>query len=209
MSEEWVKNQLLNRFRLNSKKRVGAVVEMIRDVRPTTVEEWEVAYKERSGLDDGALDALGDELFSKREVLEREIAALTQQGCRDYVRDVLFRRTFDGYMAERDLVAAELERRFKITVEHATDLEDRTYGIDLVLDVAGRPMAVQVKPASFATGFNAHTREAQLALAHQRFLADRNGMVYTIVYDKKARRIENPEVFVEIELELERRQGGR
>jgi hypothetical protein len=207
MASEWVLNQLLNRFQLNRKKRVGAVVEMIHEVRPTTLEEWEAAYKARA-LDDAELDALGDELYTKREVLEAEIAAMTREACRDYVRDVIFRRTFEGYMAERDLVAAELERFLKVSVTHAPDEWDRGYGVDLILGVTGRPMGIQVKPASFSTGSDAYQREAQLALAHRRFLADMNGTVTTIVYDKSARRIENPEVIAALQIEVDRRKAG-
>jgi hypothetical protein len=207
MASEWVLNQLLNRFQLNRKKRVGAVVEMIHEVRPTTLEEWEAAYKARA-LDDAELDALGDELYTKREVLEAEIAAMTREACRDYVRDVIFRRTFEGYMAERDLVAAELERFLKVSVTHAPDEWYRGYGVDLILGVTGRPMGIQVKPASFSTGSDAYQREAQLALAHRRFLADMNGTVTTIVYDKSARRIENPEVIAALQIEVDRRKAG-
>lgn len=206
MSTEWVYNSLLNRFQLNRKKRVGAVVEMIREVRPTSLSEWEAAYKAQA-LDDAELDALGDELFAKREVLEAEVAAMTRQGCRDYVRDVIFRRTFEGYMAERDLVAAELERMLDVEVAHAPDEWDRGYGVDLILGVTGRPMGIQVKPASFSAGSDAHNREAQLALAHRRFLADTNGTVTTIVYDKATRRITNPEVIAALQIEVDRRRS--
>ena len=206
MASEWVLNQLLNRFQLNRKKRVGAVVEMIHDVRPTSLAEWEAAYKERA-LDDDELDALGDELFEKRGVLESEIAAMTRDACRDYVRDVIFRRTWEGYMAERDLVSVELERLLGVTVTHAPDEWDRGYGVDLILGVTGRPMGIQVKPASFAHGTDAHVREAQLRSAHDRFLADMNGSVTTIVYDKSARRIENPEVIAALQIEVERRKA--
>jgi hypothetical protein len=206
MASEWVLNQLLNRFQLNRKKRVGAVVEMIHDVRPTSLAEWEQAYKERA-LDDTELDALGDELFEKRGVLEAEIAAMTRGACRDYVRDVIFRRTWEGYMAERDLVSVELERMLQVSITHAPDEWDRGYGVDLIVGVTGRPMGVQVKPASFANGADSYGREAQLRAAHDRFLADMNGTVTTIVYDKSARRIENSEVIAALQIEVERRRN--
>jgi hypothetical protein len=201
MASEWVLNQLLNRFQLNRKKRVGAVVEMIHDVRPTSLAEWEAAYKERA-LDDTELDALGDELFAKRAVLESEITAMTQQACRDYVRDVIFRRTYNGYMAERDLVSVELEKLLGVSVTHAPDAWDRGYGVDLIIGVTGHPIGIQVKPASFAHGTDAHIREAQLRAAHERFRADMNGSVTTIVYDKSARTIENNEVLAPLVAEV-------
>jgi hypothetical protein len=206
MASEWILNQLLNRFQLNRKKRIGAVVELINEVRPSSLAEWEAAYKARK-LDDDALDALGDELFAKRSVIEAELAAMTRESCRTYVRDVIFRRTFEGYLAERDLVSAELRRLLDVEVTHATDEWDRTYGVDLVLVLPGRPMGIQVKPASFATGFDAHRRESQLRAAHDRFLADQDGTVTTIVYDKSARRIANPEVIAALQIEVERRKA--
>lgn len=210
MSKEWVINSALNRWGLNRKKRIGATSEMIRAARPKTQAEWEDYYREH-GIDDAELDAIAEELYAKREILRAEIEDIDLDSCRDYVRDVIFRRTFNGYQAERDVVAELLEHQIGATLKEAPDAWDRGYGVDWIVDVPGRPLGVQIKPPSFSEGPDAHRREAELRAAHLRFMDEANGTVVTIVYGDDGdgkKKIRNTESIATLQIEIERRRGG-
>ncbi|HPG72655.1 MAG TPA: MjaI family restriction endonuclease, partial [Bacteroidales bacterium] len=110
MAKEWILNSAMNRFQLNFKRNVGPTSESIRKCSPKTLEEWREYYfanvKSKEHIED-----LGKKLYVKiTEVIQSEVAELTEQDCIDYMIQLVIDRTFDGYMTEIQTIYGQLQK---------------------------------------------------------------------------------------------------
>ena len=152
MAKEWILNSAMNRFQLNFKRNVGPTSESIRKCSPKTVEEWREYYFSNVKPKEHIID-LGKKLYTKiTEVIQSEVAEITEQDCIDYMIQLVIDRTFDGYMTEIQTVYGELQKILGVKIEPAPDEWDRLFNVDFFIKVGEKFIGLQIKPISSGNG---------------------------------------------------------
>lgn len=97
MAKEWILNSALNRFQLNFKRNVGATSESIRKCSPKSLDEWRDYYFKNVKSKEHIIE-LGKKLYIKiTEVIQAEVAQITEQDCIDIMINLVINRTYDGW----------------------------------------------------------------------------------------------------------------
>lgn len=221
MSKEWVLNIAFNRWQLNRPKYVGRLAEAIRLCAPKTEKEWEEYYMRevpRRHVPRGwqmlgttmqeHLEAIGRRLYAKiSEQLRKEVEEVTEEDCIAYVRDVVIRRTYEGYVTEKCTVYEQLEQALEVKLQPACDVWDRRYSVDFVLPVGNRYIGIQIKPITYAQLPESYRWHEWMQDAHARFEKEQGGKVFIVfsVTDRGGRkRILNTDVVDAIRQEMQR-----
>lgn len=212
MGKEWILNQANMRWQLNRPKHVGKVAEEIRKCAPRCVAEWEDYYYSKV-FSREHLEEVGRRLFVKvREVCRAEIGAITEQGCVEFVKGLVIRRTFDGYVSEKQTISEQLQAELGVTVQPAPDEWDRGYNVDFYIEVEGSYIGLQVKPAGYPYIPQIINEMQFQSATHEAFRSRFGGRVFYVisVADGKKKTIENVDVIDEIRAEIKRlqAQGG-
>ena len=95
MASESLLNNYYNRGGYNQPSRIGFMMKMIRNLKPLTQEEWEIWYLENVH-DEEYLDGLAQEMCDF--IPDQYHVSFSE--CKNYIYDVMFRRTFSGYNRE-------------------------------------------------------------------------------------------------------------
>ncbi len=209
MAKEWVLNQAMNRWGLNKKRSVGPVSEFIRKCVPKKLEDWEVYYYENVYPEE-YLDELGRKLYVKvTEVIQCEVAKVTEADCVDYIKEVVIKRTFDGYMTEIETIYGQLQNILGIQIKPAPDEWDRLYNVDFFIEINGKYIGLQIKPTTFKHTFEDYKWKEMQETSHRKFQKKFGGKVFIVfsVKEGKKKIIHNPEVVEEIRKEIERLKG--
>ena len=210
MAKEWILNSAMNRFQLNFKRNVGPTSESIRKCSPKTLDEWRKYYFANVRPEEHIVE-LGKKLYVKiTEVIQAEVAEVTEEDCINYMRQLVIDRTFDGYMTEIQTVYGQLEQMLGVKIEPAPDEWDRLYNVDFFIKVGERFIGLQIKPIAADDG------EIQLPeifkeksiqeKSHRKFTEKYGGKVFYIYSFKRGQKKEvyNKEVVDEIRSELTR-----
>jgi hypothetical protein len=206
MAKEWILNQAMNRWGLNKKNSVGPVSELIRKCEPKKLEDWESYYYEKV-YPRKYLAELGKKLYTKiTEVIQYEVAEVTEEDCISYIKEVVINRTFEGYQTEIQTIYGQLQKIIGIPIRPAPDEWDRLYNVDFFIEVNGKYIGLQMKPVTFEHTFEDYKWKDMQETTHNAFQKKFNGRVFIIfsvkVGDKK--QIKNTEVIDEIKKEIER-----
>jgi predicted ATP-grasp superfamily ATP-dependent carboligase len=133
MAKEWILNSVMNRFQLNFKRNVGPTSESIRKCAPKTIDEWREYYFKNVRTKEHIED-LGRKLYIKiTEVIQAEVAEITEEDCIKYMLQMVIDRTFDGYMTEIQTIYGQLEKILNVKIEPAPDEWDRLFNIDFFI----------------------------------------------------------------------------
>lgn len=206
MAKEWILNQANMRWGLTRKTKVGAVADLIRKCAPKELQNWEEYYY-KQGYTKEHLENLGRILFVKvSENCKAEIESVSEQDCIDFIVTLVIHRTFDGYQSEIQTIYGQLQDILGVKVEPAPDKWDRGYNVDFFIQVNGKYIGLQIKPAGYAyipqiiaeAGFQKKT--------HEKFAQKFGGKVFYIISiaEEKKKVIHNKEVVEEIRREIER-----
>jgi len=209
MAKEWILNQGMNRWGLNKKRCVGPVSELIRACAPKTLEEWQEYYYSNVYPKEH-LEELGRKLYVKvSEVIQYEVAEVTEQDCIEYIKSVVIRRTFDGYQNEIATTYGQLEAEVGVPIRPAPDEWDRLYNVDFFIEVKGKYVGIQIKPITFEHTFEEHKWKNMQETSHARFEQKYGGKVFTVFSVKIGGKkvIYNKDVIEQIKQEI-RRLGG-
>jgi len=207
MPKEWILNSVMNRFQLNFKRNVGPTSESIRKCAPKTIEEWREYYFKNVRTTE-QIEELGKKLYVKiTEVIQSEVAEITEQDCIDYMFQLVINRTFDGYMTEIQTIYGQLEKILKVKIEAAPDEWDRLFNIDFFIKINDKFIGLQIKPISTGIQLPEIFKEKDIQKkTHEEFTDAFGGKVFYIysikVGDKK--EIYNKEVIAEIKKEIDR-----
>jgi len=206
MAKEWILNQAMNRWGLNKKNSVGPVSELIRKCAPKKVEDWESYYYEKV-YPQKYLEELGKKLYVKiTEVIQYEVAEVTENDCVKYIREVVIDRTFEGYQTEIQTIYGQLQHILGLPIKPAPDEWDRLYNVDFFIEVRGKYIGLQIKPVTFEHTFEDYKWKEMQETTHLAFQIAFGGKVFTVfsvkVGDKK--EIQNTEVIEEIKKEIKR-----
>ncbi len=214
MAKEWILNSAMNRFQLNFKRNVGPTSESIRKCAPKTLDEWREYYFANVKPEEHIVE-LGKRLYVKiTEVIQSEVAGITQEDCINYMKQLVIDRTFDGYVTEIQTVYGQLERLLGVKIEPASDEWDRLYNVDFFIKAGDSSIGLQIKPTTFTGGsiqlpeiFKEKSIQEE---THRRFTEKYGGKVFYIFSFKNGQRKEiyNKDVIEEIRQELLRLEGG-
>lgn len=213
MAKEWILNSAMNRFQLNFKRNVGPTSESIRKCAPKTLDEWRKYYYEHVRAKEHIIE-LGKRLYVKiTEVIQAEVAEITEEDCINYMNQLVIDRTFDGYQTEIKTVYGQLEGLLCVKIEPAPDKWDRLYNVDFFVKVGDRYIGLQIKPISFNGGsiqlseiFKEKSIQEE---THREFTEKYGGKVFYIYSFKNGQKKEiyNMDVIDEIKQELLCLQG--
>lgn len=96
---------------------------------------------------------LGRKLYVKiTEVIQAEVADVTEEDCINYMKQLVIDRTFDGYMTEIQTVYGQLEHILGVKIEPAPDEWDRLFNVDFFIKVGEKFIGLQIKPITFGGG---------------------------------------------------------
>ena len=217
--KEHVLNYACQLYQLSRPNKVGAVMALIRDCQPSSLEQWkdwyfENAYtatknpKKATKVTMESLVELGERLYNKIQEFvipewEEAFRQLTLQDCIDYVYNVTINRTYDGYIREKSVVNDNLAKRFKDVIFEESDPElDHAGDIDYVAKVGKYQFGIQIKPVTASANFGGYSLSERMKASFEDFTEKYGGKVF-IVYSQKE-VIANKEVVDEIETEIAR-----
>ena len=212
---ETLLNYALNRWGLNKAYSVGALAELIRDCAPDNYQEWEAYYftkgkqKKKGGVNITReyITSLGQTLYIKlSEVVQSELASITEEECIEYAYNLVLRRTYDGYRTEIETIYGQLESAIGMKIEPAPDDWDRAYSVDFFIQVGGEYIGIQIKPIESGQALNQYQWIEMHKVNHEKFTKKFGGKVF-FVYSTKTggkKRIYNVEVIDQIRGEIER-----
>lgn len=207
MAKEWILNSAMNRFQLNFKRNVGSTSESIRKCSPQSLEDWREYYFSEVKPREHIVD-LGKKLYVKiTEVIQAEVAQITEQDCIDYMVQLVIDRTYDGYVTEIQTVYGQLQKILGVLVEPAPDEWDRLFNVDFFIKVGEKYIGLQIKPVNAGIQLSEIFKEYALqAETHKKFTKQFGGKVFYIFSAKVGERkeIQNKEVIDEIQQEIKR-----
>jgi len=207
MPKEWILNSVMNRFQLNFKRNVGPTSESIRKCAPKTVEEWEEYYfgnvKSKEHITE-----LGKKLYIKiTEVVQAELANITEHDCIEYMINLVISRTYDGYMTEIETIYGQLEKILDTKIEPASDEWDRLFIVDFYIRINEKYIGLQIKPVNEGIQLPEIFKERAIQEeTHIKFTEVFGGKVF-FVYSEKVngkKEIVNKEIICQIKAEIER-----
>ena len=165
--KEKVLNYSCQTYQLSRPNKVGAVMALIRECQPKTIDDWEKWYfenaftagKQKSRITKESLNELGERLYTKIKtiVIPEWLEAfnhLTKQDCIDYIFNLTINRTFDGFIREKSVVEDNLAKRFpEIKFEQSEPEMDHAGDVDYLGWVGDRAFGIQIKPITAKANF--------------------------------------------------------
>jgi hypothetical protein len=214
--KEKVLNYANQTYQLSRPNKVGAVMALIRECQPKTIQEWEQWYFENAytvskaptKISPESLRELGERLYEKiTEVVIPEWQAafsqLTLQDCIDYIYNLTVNRTFDGFLREKSVVNDGLAKIFPDIIFEESDSElDHAGDIDYVAKVRDRALGIQIKPLTAKANFGNYSPTERMKNSFAGFEEQYGGKVF-IVFSLDG-EIGNKEVIEQIRKEIER-----
>lgn len=212
--KEKVLNYACQTYQVSRPNKVGAVMSLIRECQPTTIDEWEMWYFENAFTESKVptkitpkiLQELGERLYAKIiEVVIPEWQAafseLSLQDCRDYIYNLTINRTYDGFIREKSVVNDGLAQHFPEVkfIESETDL-DHAGDIDYLGFVGKYAIGIQIKPITAKANFGNYSISERMKANFTDFEQKYKGKVF-IIFSLDG-EIGNKEVIKEIEMEI-------
>lgn len=207
MAKEWILNSAMNRFQLNFKRNVGPTSESIRKCSPKTIEEWREYYF-KNVKPKKHIEELGKKLYVKiTEVIQSEVADITEQDCVEYMMQLVIDRTFDGYMTEIQTIYGQLQKILNVPIQPAPDEWDRLFNVDFFIQIEEKYIGLQIKPVNSGIQLAEIFKEYNLqAETHKKFTKVFGGKVFYLFSAKvgEKKEIQNKDVIEEISEEIKR-----
>ena len=214
--KEKVLNYACQTYQLSRPNKVGAVMALIRECQPVTIEDWEKWYFENAFTDgkninkisEESLDELGNRLHEKITTVvipewKEAFNSLTLQDCIDYIRNLTINRTFDGYIREKSVVNDGLAKIYpSVKFEESSTELDHAGDIDYLGYVGDKAFGIQIKPVTAKSNFGNYSVSERMKASFQDFEEDYGGKVF-IVFSLDG-EIGNKEILKNIETEIER-----
>lgn len=210
MPKEWILNQANMRWGLTKKSKVGPVSELIRKCSPKSEENWREYYYQNVYPKEH-LEELGRRLYIKiSEVCQSEIESIQEEDCINFIVNLVINRTYDGYQSEIQTIYGQLQKALGVKVEPAPDDWDRGYNVDFFIEVNGKYIGLQIKPAGYAYITQIINELEFQKKTHEKFTAKYRGKVFYIISMKEGKNkiIYNPEIIEEIREEIEKLKGS-
>jgi MjaI restriction endonuclease len=214
--KEKVLNYACQTYQLSRPNKVGAVMALIRQCEPRTIEQWKDWYFENAYTDGKnafkvtkeSMNELGTRLHEKiTEVVipewQEAFRNLTLQDCVDYIHNLTINRTFDGYIREKSVVNDGLAKIFPIVkFEESPSELDHAGDIDYLCYVGNQAFGIQIKPVTAKSNFGNYSISERMKASFKDFEDEYGGKVF-IVFSLDG-EVANENVLKEIEKEIKR-----
>ena len=217
--KEKVLNYACQAYQLSRPNKVGAVMSLIRECQPKSIEEWEKWYLENAytvgknpnKVTKDVLKELGERLYVKiKEIVipewQEAFNQLSLQDCIDYIYNLTINRTYDGFNREKSVLTDNLEKEFSEVkfVESEPEL-DHAGDIDYLGYVGNKAFGIQIKPVTAKANFGNYSPSERMKASFRDFERKYGGKVFIIfsIDDE----IKNSEVLKEIQAEIRRLQS--
>lgn len=217
--KEHVLNYACQLYQLSRPNKVGAVMALIRECQPASLEEWKTWYFENAytatkdpmkatKVTLESLEELGERLYNKIQEFvipewEEAFRQLTLQDCIDYVYYVTINRTYDGYIREKSVVNDNLAKIFKDVIFEESNPElDHAGDIDYVAKVGKYQFGIQIKPVTANANFGGYSLSERMKASFDDFTEKYGGKVFIVFSQKEV--IANKDVIDQIAAEIER-----
>ncbi|HRE39783.1 MAG TPA: MjaI family restriction endonuclease [Ignavibacteria bacterium] len=214
--KEKVLNYATQTYQLSRPNKVGAVMALIRECQPKTIEEWEKWYfenaktdgKEPAKITKESIEELGERLFVKiKEIVIPEwteaFNQLTLQDCIEYIHNLTINRTFDGFIREKSVIEDNLAKTFpNIKFEESDSELDHAGDIDYLGWVGDKAFGIQIKPVTAKANFGNYSVTERMKASFNEFSNKFGGHVF-VVFSIDG-NIKNEEVIKQIEQEIKR-----
>lgn len=216
--KEKVLNYATQTYQLSRPNKVGAVMALIRECQPSTIEEWEQWYFENAKtagknnfkITRESLKELGERLYEKiTEVVIPEwkeaFNALTKEDCYNYIYNLTINRTYDGYLREKSVVNDGLSKIFPdVRFEESSADLDHAGDIDYLGYVTKeKAFGIQIKPITAQSNFGNYSVSERMKASFENFKDDYQGNVI-IVYSLDGEIANKEEVIRQIKTEIKR-----
>lgn len=192
--KEKVLNYACQTYQLSRPNKVGAVMALIRECQPQTIEEWERWYfenayteaKTKTKITEESLAELSERLYEKiTEVVIPEWQAafqqLTLQDCIDYIYNLTINRTYDGFLREKSVVNDGLAKIFPDVVFEESDPElDHAGDIDYIAKVGDKAFGIQIKPVTAKANFGNYSATERMKASFKSFEEEFGGKVFVV-----------------------------
>ena len=211
-----VLNYASQTYQLTRPNKVGAVMALIRECQPTTIEQWENWYfenaktdgKTQSKITKESLEELGERLYVKiKEIVIPEwteaFNQLTLQDCVDYIHNLTINRTYDGFIREKSVIEDNLAKEFpNVRFEESDPELDHAGDIDYLGWVGNKAFGIQIKPVTINSNFGNYSATERMKASFINFTKQYGGQVFVVysIDDK----IKNVEVIAQMAAEIER-----
>ncbi len=212
--KEKVLNYTCQTYQLSRPNKVGAVMALIRECQPKSIEDWEKWYfenaytegKKKTKITKEELAELGERLYIKiKEIVipewEEAFRQLSLHDCIDYIYNLTIYRTYDGFLREKSVINDNLAERFKNVKFTESDPQlDHAGDIDYLGWVGNKAFGIQIKPVTARANFGNYSISERMKASFEEFEKKFGGKVFIIfsVDDK----IENEEILGDIEAEI-------
>ncbi|HNQ26542.1 MAG TPA: MjaI family restriction endonuclease [Aquaticitalea sp.] len=215
--KEKVLNYATQTYQLSRPNKVGAVMALIRECQPNTIQEWEKWYFENATtagkntfkITKESLQELGERLYEKiTEVVipewQEAFNALTKEDCYNYIYNLTINRTFDGYLREKSVVNDGLAKVFpEMKFEESPPELDHAGDIDYLGYVTeNKAFGIQIKPVTAQSNFGNYSVSERMKASFESFKNNFGGNVF-IVFSLDG-EIANKQVIDQIQTEIER-----
>jgi len=217
--KEKVLNYACQNYQLSRPNKVGAVMSLIRDCQPKSIEEWEEWYLGKAYTDSKnpakvtkhVLKELGERLYVKiTEIVipewQEAFNQLTLQDCIDYIYNLTINRTYDGFYREKSVVTDNLAKEFpKVKFVESDPELDHAGDIDYLGWVGDKAFGIQIKPVTAKANFGNYSSSERMKASFREFEQKYGGKVFIVfsIDDE----IKNKEVIKEIQDEIGRLQS--
>lgn len=196
---------------LNKTKSVGPVALWIRECAPKNIQDWQRFYLKKLAEHlrqqdinlnpEEYITTLGQKLFIKvSETLSSEIEEVTEEDCVQYIKNLLIKRTFEGYHNEIKTIYGYLENVLGEKIQPAPDKWDKLYNVDFYIKRGDKIIGLQIKPITYDQLPEIHKWRKWLERTHEKFKKEQGGDVFILFTTTKDRKkiIHNHEIIKEI-----------
>ena len=174
---ERILNQYFNKGKFNYPSEIGYVMNSIRECKPLTQEEWEMFYLENVR----PLKHLQSLSMRMYTTIPTSLS-ISADECLDYIKDAIFRRTFEGYNKENEALKI-LRMEITSDVMESPKEWDGEYFIDFYLySKKGTLIGIQLKPETFYLG--RYYRKVDINGKLSKFRKDYDAKTFVLMYRK-------------------------
>ncbi len=214
--KEKVLNYACQTYQLSRPNKVGAVMSLIRECQPKSIQDWEKWYLENAHTDGknsvkvtkDVLKELGERLYVKiKEIVipewQEAFNQLTLQDCVDYIYNLTINRTYDGFNREISVVTGTLAKEFPEVkfVESEPEL-DHAGDIDYLGWIGDKAFGIQIKPVTAKASFGNYSPSERMKASFREFEKKYGGKVFIIF--SVGDEIKNKEILKEVQDEIKR-----
>ncbi len=193
--KEKVLNYACQTYQLSRPNKVGAVMALIRECQPNTIEEWERWYFENAKtagknnfkITRESLQELGERLYEKiTEVVipewQEAFKNLTKEDCYKYIYNLTINRTFDGYLREKSVVNDGLSKIFpEIRFEESPEELDHAGDIDYLGYIdENKAFGIQIKLVTAQSNFVNYSVSERMKASFESFKNEFGGNVFIV-----------------------------